>query len=89
MNSPDQIVLTRNVGACSRTCRLEYLHLFGPVSPLNTVVSDRTRFSIPIMFFAARSARLTASPARTYSSSTRADCKILVVGAGKPLDIVS
>ena len=51
------------------------------------VVSDRTRFSLPIMSFAARSARLTASPARTYSSSTRTDCKVLVVGAGEPFTL--
>ena len=33
----------------------------------------------------ARSARFTASSARTYSSSTRTDCKVLIVGAGEPL----
>ena len=38
------------------------------------------------MSFAARSARLTASSVRTYSSSTRTDCKVLVVGAGESLD---
>ena len=39
------------------------------------------------MFFVARSARLTASSARTYSSSTRTNCKVLVVGAGEPLPL--
>lgn len=38
------------------------------------------------MSFAARSARLTASSARTYSSSTRTNCKVLIVGAGESVD---
>ena len=69
----------------------ECLHLFGAVSPFDAIVSDRTsasRYDLVLtqkMFFVARSARLTASSARTYSSSTRADCKVLVVGAGEPL----
>lgn len=39
------------------------------------------------MLSVVRAARLTASPARTYSSSTRTDCKVLVVGAGEPFPL--
>lgn len=39
------------------------------------------------MLSVVRAARLTPFPARTYSSSTRTDCKVLVVGAGEPLPL--